>query len=301
MSPDKRQADYRSHLQEMAAAYALGALDDQAERNFFEDLIAARDAAALELLGEMFQVANLLGRIVPQVDAPSLVESSLIKKLHHTPTSPDKEIPAPTDHKATSIGDKPAAASDDRAAYVPMKVKPYIYGAAALFMMLIIALSVRLLNQKGPDEETVAHLVTMTHERDSLKTILEARNESDSIGQLAFEMLQEPDARIVTIAKQGKKDPARLYLFFSAARKLVIFSAAGIDTPSAGKKYFLWEIGEGRTQSVGMVDVSDSNSLHHFSTSGERVDGFALTIEDSIAGPQPKGAAIYSGVVAKRR
>jgi hypothetical protein len=300
MAQDKRQGEYRAHLQEMAAAYALGALDDESERNYFEDLIAARDSVAVELLGDMFQVSNLLGRIVPQVDAPPLAEESLRKKIYHTPKSPDKEVPAPTEHKATAIGDKPAPAPDVRAAYVPMKVKPYIYGLAALFMMLIIALSVRLLNQKGPDEVTVLHLVAVTRERDSLRSALQARNDADSIARLAFSMLQERDARIVTLAKAGKKDVARVYLFFSPANKLAVLSGAGLPSPPEGKNYHLWQISEGETHGVGRIDLSQDKPLYDLPTPKEQADAFALTLEDSVVSSEPKGSALYSGVVPKQ-
>lgn len=294
---NKRQDEYYAHLEEMAAAYALGALDDPAERAYFEDLIAARDKAAVPLLGEMFGVANLLARTVPQMDAPPSVQESLLKKMHHTPRSPETEVAAPTEHKATAIGDKPAAIPEVRA-YVPMKVKPYIYGGGALFMMLIIAFSVRLLNQKGPDEETVAHLVAVTRERDSLISMVLSQKRSDSLKGSIFKMLHERDARMVTLTRSGKKD-TRVHLFFSPEQERIILMGTGVPTAPAGKRLHLWQIAEGKTMPVGTIDARVAREMYDLPAPHDHADGFALTLEDSTGTTQPKAQALYSGVVPR--
>lgn len=295
---NNRQDEYRTHLEEMAAAYALGALDDPAERTYFEDLIASRDPLALSLLGEMFDVSSVLAQTAPQVDAPESVEASLIKKLHHTPKSPEKEIPAPKQHKATAIADKPAIPGE-KPAYVRMKVKPLIYGGAALFMMLIIALSVRLLNQKGPDEETVAHLVTLTHERDSLVTMLHERQHADSITQAVFKMLQERNSRMVTLVKTKKKD-IRQHLFFSPEQKMVVFMDEDMPAPPPDSTYQLWQIVEGKTLSIGTLDMAKRQDMYDFPAADSKADGFALTLEVKGGSPEPKGPVLFAGVVPQQ-
>jgi anti-sigma-K factor RskA len=293
-----RQDEYRAHLEEMAAAYALGALDDPAERTYFEDLIAARDPLALELLGEMFDVSSVLAQTAPQVDAPPSVEEALLKKLHHTPKSPDKEIPAPKEHKATAIADKPAIPGE-KPAYVRMKVKPLIYGGAALFMMAIIALSVRLLNQKGPDEETVAHLTAMTRERDSLLAVLSERSHADTVTQAVFKMLQERNARMVTLVKSQKKD-LRQHLFFSPTQKMIVFMDEDMPPPPADSTYQLWQIVEGKTISVGTIDMKKKQDMYDFPAAAEKADAFALTLEAKGGSAEPKGPILFAGVVPQQ-
>lgn len=295
---NNRQDEYRAHLEEMAAAYALGALDDPAERTYFEDLIASRDPVALALLGEMFDVSSILAQTAPQIDAPASVEASLLKKLHHTPKSPDKEILPPQEHKATAIGDKPAVPGE-KPAYVRMKVKPLIYGGAALFMMAIIALSVRLLNQKGPDQETVAHLVTMTHERDSLASVLTERHHADSITQAVFKMLQERNSRMVTLVRSRKKD-LRQHLFFSPDQKMVVFMDEDMPRPPADSTYQLWQIVEGKTISVGTIDMAKKQDMYDFPAPEAKADGFALTLEAKGGSPEPKGPVLFAGVVPQQ-
>jgi anti-sigma-K factor RskA len=295
---NNRQDEYRAHLEEMAAAYALGALDDPAERTYFEDLIASRDPVALALLGEMFDVSSILAQTAPQVDAPASVEESLLKKLHHVPKSPDKEVPPPSEHKATAIGDKPAVPGE-KPAYVRMKVKPLIYGGAALFMMAIIALSVRLLNQKGPDEETVAHLVTMTHERDSLVAMLNDRHHADSITQAVFKMLQERNSRMVTLIKTRKKE-LRQHLFFSPEQKMVVFMDEDMPPPPADSTYQLWQIVEGKTISVGTIDMVKKQDMYDFPAPEAKADGFALTMEVKGGSTEPKGPVLFAGVVPQQ-
>lgn len=295
---NNRQSEYRAHLEEMAAAYALGALDDPAERTYFEDLIAARDPLALELLGEMFDVSSVLAQTAPQIDAPASVEEALLKKLHHTPKSPEKEIPPPIAHKATAIADKPAIPGE-KPAYVRMKVKPLIYGGAALFMMAIIALSVRLLNQKGPDEETVAHLTAMTQERDSLQNILEERKHFDTVTQAVFRMLQERGSRMVTLVRTQKKD-IRQHLFFSPQQKMVVFMDEDMPPPPADSTYQLWQIVEGKTMSVGTIDMAKKQDMYDFPAAAEKADGFALTLEARGGSPEPKGPVLFAGIVPQQ-
>jgi anti-sigma-K factor RskA len=295
---NNRQDEYRAHLEEMAAAYALGALDDPAERTYFEDLIASRDPVALALLGEMFDVSSILAQTAPQVDAPASVEESLLKKLHHTPKSPDKEVLPPNEHKATAIGDKPAVPGE-KPSYVRVKVKPLIYGGAALFMMAIIALSVRLLNQKGPDEETVAHLVAVTHERDSLVATLQGRHHADSVTQAVFKMLQERDSRMVTLVKTRKKE-MRQHLFFSPGQKMVVFMDEDMPPPPADSTYQLWQIVEGKTISVGTIDMVKKQDMYDFQAPESKADGFALTMEARGGSTEPKGPVLFAGVVPQQ-
>lgn len=299
MSIDKnRQDEYRAHLEEMAAAYALGALDDPAERTYFEDLIAARDPLALELLGEMFDVSSVLAQTAPQVSAPPSVEEALLKKLHHTPKSPDKPVLAPREHKATAIADKPAVPGE-KPAYVRMKVKPLIYGGAALFMMAIIALSVRLLNQRGPDEETVAHLAQMTKQRDSLVAALHGREHSDSVTQAVFRMLQERNSRMVTLVRTKKKD-IRQHLFFSPDQRMIVFMDEDMPPPPADSTYQLWQIVEGKTMSVGTIDMTRKQDMYDFPAAAEKADGFALTLEAKGGSLEPKGPVLFAGVVPQQ-
>jgi anti-sigma-K factor RskA len=295
---NNRQDEYRAHLEEMAAAYALGALDDPAERTYFEDLIAARDPVALELLGEMFDVSSVLAQTSPQVDAPASVEESLLKKLHHTPKSPEKEILPPREHKPTAIADKPAVPGE-KPAYVRMKVKPLIYGGAALFMMAIIALSVRLLNQRGPDEETVAHLAAVTKERDSLIIVIKERGHADTVTQAVFKMLQERNARMVTLVRTQKKD-IRQHLFFSPDQKMIVFMDEDMPPPPADSTYQLWQIVEGKTMSVGTLDMAKKQDMYDFPAAARQADGFALTLEAKGGSPEPKGPVLFAGVVPQQ-
>lgn len=295
---NNRQDEYRAHLEEMAAAYALGALDDPAERTYFEDLIAARDPVALQLLGEMFDVSSVLAQTTPQIDAPPEVEESLLKKIRHTPKSPDSEIPAPIEHKATAIGDKPAIPGE-KPAYVRMKVKPLIYGAGALFMMAIIALSVRLLNQRGPDEETIAHLAVVTKQRDSLVATLQDRLHADSVTHAVFKMLQERNSRMVTLVRTQKKD-IRQHLFFSPDQKMVVFMDEDMPPPPADSTYQLWQIVEGKTISVGTMDMAKKQDMYDFPAASEKADGFAVTLEAKGGSPKPKGPVLFAGVVPQQ-
>ena len=298
VTQNKRQEEYRAHLEEMAAAYALGALDDPAERNYFEDLIAARDPVALELLGQMFDVSSILAQGSPQFDAPPSVEESLIKKLHHTPKSPEATVPPPQQTKAAGIAPMPdkAAVAPERRAYVPMKLKPYIIGGSALLMIMVIAFSVRLLNQRGPDQETIAHLGTLTKERDSLRALLASRSHADTVTQAVFRMLQERNARMVTLVKTKEKN-ARQHLFFSPDQKMVVFMDEDLPAPPADKTYQLWQIAEGKTMSVGTIDKTGEADMYDFKAPYEKAEGFALTLEAKGGSPEPKGPILFAGAV----
>jgi anti-sigma-K factor RskA len=302
VTENKRQEEYRAHLEEMAAAYALGALDDPAERTYFEDLIAARDPLALELLGQMFDVSSILAQTGPMYDAPASVEESLLKKLHHTPTSPEKPVPPPQQPKAGGIGgplaDKAPVAAERRA-YVPMKLKPYIIGGTALLVMLVIAFSVRLLNQRGPDAETIAHLNQLTRQRDSLVAVITGRHHADSITQAVFRMLQERGARMVTLVKSQEKD-TRQHLFFSPQQKMVVFMDEDLPAPPPNKTYQLWQIAEGKTMSVGTIDKSKDVDMYDFPAPHEKAEGFAVTLEDSGGSPEPKGPILFAGAVPQQ-
>lgn len=295
---NNRQDEYRAHLEEMAAAYALGALDDPAERAYFEDLIAARDPVALELLGEMFDVSTILAQTSTQVDAPAFVEEALLKKLHHTPKSPEQEVPPPQQHKATAIADKPAI-PPERNTYVRVKMKPWIYGGAALFMMAIIALSVRLLGQRGPDEETVAHLAHVTRQRDSLAALVHDRGHADSVTQAVFKMLKERNSRMVTLVKSDKKD-IHQHLFYSPDQKLVVFMDEDLPPPPPDKTYQLWQIVEGQTISVGTIDTTGTQDMYDFPAPHTSAEGFALTLEAKGGSPEPKGPILFAGVVPRK-
>lgn len=301
-SEENRQNEYRAHLEEMAAAYALGALDDPAERTYFEDLIAARDPLALQLLGEMFDVASGLAHGVPQVDAPSGAEASLIKKLYHVPKSPEKSVPVPQQPKpggiATSMADKPAAAPERRA-YVPMKLKPYIIGGSALVLMLVIAFSVRLLNQRGPDEQTIVHLHQLTRERDSLRHHLAARSHEDTVMHAVVKMLNERTARMVTLEKSQQKN-IQQHLFFSPDQKMVVFMDEELPPLPPNKTYQLWQITEGQTMSVGVINKSSEQELYDFKAPHTKAEGFAVTLEEKGGSLEPKGPVLFAGVVPQQ-
>jgi anti-sigma-K factor RskA len=166
-------------------------------------------------------------------------------------------------------------------------------------MMAIIVLSVRLLNEGGPDEETVAHLVAITKQRDSLVTALHDRQHADSVTHAVFKMLQERNARMVTLVRTKKKD-IRQHLFFSPDQKMIVFMDEDMPPPPADSTYQLWQIVEGRTISVGTLDMSKKQDMYDFPAAAPKADGFAVTLEAKGGSREPKGPVLFAGVVPQQ-
>lgn len=288
--------EYRTHLEEMAAAYALGTLDDPQDRTYFEDLIAAKDPVALALLQEMFEATMIFAKAAPQLDPPQEVEEALLKKVLHVPKDPVTVTAPEPQHKPTNVADKEPVKSEAKA-YVPVKVKPYLITFGAFLLVFMVILTVRILNLQGPDKETVTQLEQTTKERDSLTRILSVSQHTDSLRREALTMLQDPAGRLVTLT--GHRTTVQL--IWSPTRNAVVLLAPQLPKLASNDAYHLWQFEDTKKHSIGWIrpDSIAPPPLYQFKSASSKADAFRVTIEQDSAVATPGPMVVAQGAVPR--
>lgn len=291
------ELDYQTHIRELAAAYAVGALDDAAERTYFEDLLIGKDAEAIQQLAAMFETSAGLATMVPQVDALHETLSSLLKKVHHVPKDPSQIHPL-AHHKAAPLEQKTTAPKSERA-YVPVKTKPWVIGGGAFLLILIIGLTVRLLNLRGPDRETIAALEQTQAERDSLQKIVATQQKLDSLMQVARAQFQDPAVVEVAMMRPGDSIVASR-MYWSPARKRLLWFGSEIIDVTPGLHLHVWQVVGGRKIDLGSpphtIDTIKGN--YEFLPPSPQATGFEVTGQAGSDPSNPHQTLLVGNVAA---
>ena len=246
--------------QELAALYALGALDTP-DRESFEAHLAAGCAACQESLREARGVSDELALSVDPVDPPARVRERLFSKVQS-----DADISA-----------NPS---------VP-KANTYVYWAAlATAASLVVATGLWIQTR------------SLARELDN-ETSNRLRLEEELAGVTEiFDALSSPRNRAVSLDAQPAAPGARASAFLDSQNGRLFLYVENLDPLPAGQTYQIWLIVDGTPVSAGIFDVQADGSARLDGEPLPGFEGtvtVAITVEPAGGVAQPTGPMVLLG------
>ena len=298
---------YRIRLEEVAALYALGALDDEADRSWLDELLTRRDPVALRIVSEMLESTSLLAQATPQIEPAAHVEEDLFAALRASELPPidSEQLSEPASGRARAVGrfnpkldedQLPIGRSDtDRTA---SRMNRYFIGIGAVVTLLLVVSIGLLMTRVSPDTRLRASITTLLHQRDSLQDVLTERGHDDTVIHALFDMLQERGSRFITLAK-ASPDAIHQHIFFSPKKRMVIVMRETLEPMDTPKVYAVWEQSGNKYMPVGSftVDPKKPKDMYDFPVPSDTAQAFMITAEPAAMGAQPKGPVLFAGLV----
>lgn len=300
MAPAGSESARRIRLEEAAALYALGALDDERECVWLTDLIANRDPETLELLDEMLGAATLLAGAFPEVEPHDRVEAKILERIRKVEA---REL---SGRGEAELRNSPLEYAPDRSVLQSTdesrsagRMRRYFVGVTAVLALLLFGSMALVLSKTSPDEKLRAALMITISERDSLFTLLEERGHFDSVVHVVFGMLQDRSSRFVVLAKTSPQQE-RQHIFWSPAKRMVVVMREKLGPIEKPKVYGVWEMIPDKSY-VGVgsftVDPKKPQDMFDFIAPSDSAKGFAISMEPDAMGSQPKGPVLFAGLV----
>jgi anti-sigma-K factor RskA len=258
----------REEIVELAAVYALGALDG-ADRERFEALLRSGDR---EAVGALREFEETLAAAVEELrtPAPPRVKAALLSRIEAPPrAAPVVDIGRPL----------PPPARPARSRWTAVLAGAMAAGLAAI----VVGLAVSATYQQRLD--------ALTQQMRTLREELEAQRAVASL-------LSDPATQIVSLTGQEPSPGARARMVWNPALGGLLV-AQGLPAPPPGKAYQLWAIsGQNPPVSGGVFTVppTGSGTMSVPALPGvSRVDVFAVTLEPEGGLPAPSGAMYLAG------
>lgn len=255
----------REEIGELAAAYALGALEAD-DRARFEALLRVGDVEALGALQEFEDTLAGLAAAAPATPAPA-VKAALMARIAAAPRAARASAPVralPPRRRAIW----PAVLSGAMAA-----------GLAAI----VVGWTVSASYEKRLD--------ALARDADRIRAELRGQ-------QAVIAILRDPATQVVALAGLPPAPGARARMMWHAQAGGV-FVATGLPAAPEGKAYQLWAIaGTNAPVSAGVfsVDASGTGSLSVRPLPGvSTVNAFAVTLEPAGGLPAPSGEMYLLG------
>jgi anti-sigma-K factor RskA len=262
-------------LRELTGAYALGAVSD-AERHALEAHLPTCGDCAREVR-ELAVVAGGLAVAVPQVDPPAALRARVL---------------------AAAVASEPARVHPLRSATPPAPARAsvlpsWLAAAAAIAAVALGLYSMTLRERVGRLEE---QLRDATARAEGVERQLQIAQSSAERARQIADVLDAPDVRAIDLAGQKGAPSANGRAYWSVSRGLV-FTAANLPAPAAGRQYQLWVIPQdGTPVSAGMLDFNDGRTVALVDPStASRVGVVAVTLEPAGGVPQPTSEPILVG------
>jgi anti-sigma-K factor RskA len=266
----------REEIGELAAAYALGTLDDE-DRARFEALLQAGDAEAVRVLRE-FQAAvvGLAGEL--RETPPPSVKLALMDRI--TVERKPRVVPrAPAAPARRRFPWRAWRSPGARPWWTVVWAGAMAAGVAAIVVGLAVSTSYE------------RRLAQLSQDAAILRQELERQ-------QAVVAILRDPATQVVALDGQAPSPEARGRMLWHAAAG-GLFVSAGLPPPPPGKAYQLWAIaGKNAPVSAGVftVDAKGTGSVMVPPLPGvARVDVFAVTLEPAGGLPAPSGAMYLVG------
>jgi anti-sigma-K factor RskA len=259
-------------IRELAAVYALGALDGE-DLARFEALLEAGDDEAAAALREF--EASLVALAAESAEAPpASVKAALMDGVGARGAA--RETVA-----------RPRPSPPSRRTWWPV-----IWAAAmaAGLAAIAVGLSVSVTYQR--------RLETLTREASALRGDLDRQRTELDRQRALVALVRDPATQIVALAGLEPAPSARARMIWNV-REGGLLVAAGLPSAPEGKTYQLWAIaGQSAPVSAGVFDVDarGTGSLQVSPLPGiDKVTVFAVTLEPAGGVPAPSGKMFLAG------
>ncbi len=248
---------------ELAAAYALGALDGD-ERSRFEAHLRAGCRECETALVDYGETLAAVTAELPPVGPPPGVKAALLERIAaQTPRAP---APRAQPQRVSEL---------PRPRWIAWRWA--FAGALAASLVVNLFLGVRM-------TRISRELAARSEEGFKIREQLVQMQE-------LLEIARKPGNQVVALAGLKPSPGAEGTMYWRRGGG-GIFLAGGLPPPPSGKTYQLWAIAGGKPVSAGVfgVDPSGSGTLRVSPLAGvPKVDLFAVTLEPAGGLPQPSG------------
>jgi anti-sigma-K factor RskA len=272
-----------AEFRELAAAYALGALDPDEQKAAEQHLAAADHEGCREALERARAAADALGDSVAPVRPPASVWQGIQDRLG------DEGVPA-------------ARRPPTRTAWV-------VASLAAVAAAFAVVAAVRF-HLRGKDLEQKSRLAVtkvlddkqvVTTERDQCRKDLAAARADNEVRLAALALLELPTTRLVDLQPQGSRpERGRAMVNFDVGQGYILGSGL---VPVEGKTYELWVVRGGHAYAAGIFD-GDASGRVTFPIDPELIEAgaeaFAISLEPGrVMNPERRGEIVLVGAIPK--
>jgi anti-sigma-K factor RskA len=243
---------------ELAAIYALGALDAE-DRRRFEAHLASGCSRCREALEAAERVAGELALVAPPVSLPDAVGRRLFERIR---------------------SDKPRLAKGPERSRGSALL--WALAAAATVAAIGLAVQVQRLEERIESERSAREA---------------AERELDRFAE-TIEAFTAPETRAVNLAGQGDTPGARARAFLDPENRRLFLYVYDLPAPPPGRTYQLWLIVGGTPVSMGTFGVEPDGRGRLDSASVPSFEGdvtVAVTVEPAGGVPQPTGPMVLLG------
>jgi len=288
----------REHIEELASAYALGALTEETDLREFESLVEAGDPTLSASLEQMLAVSGALAAAVPQVTPPAAIRASLFEAIKNENFQPDNQ-PARTQNTKPSTD----------AIRLKRRTRYFIGTSfvSGLIICILVALNVSSSAKLDRSNDLMRSLLKQTDslraenipnpkpENDSVVPTEESKN--NPLNKRFFSLFADPDLKLVTLASMPE-GATRQRLFYSPKQKMIYFVYDNTHPIDVAKTYELWAISGGKfPKSLGTfkIDTKKDPPVYGFSLKLKTMpDSFSLSEQNNSDHP------IFTGSIPKQ-
>ena len=264
--------------EELVAAHALGALDDE-ERAGLERHLAGGCPVCGPELAAMGRVAEAIAMTPPPVVPRPEVRSALLARA---------KAVVPLRRRAPRDGAVGVSGGGRRT-----------WALAASVALLLLAGAVGWglsLRQRLAREESAR--VALAADLEAARAQV-SRTEGEKVALLRhLDVLGASRLQQVELAGQPPAPQASGRVFVDPASGRALFTAAGLAAPSSNRTYQLWAIAGGQPVSAGTFDTGAAGRgqlLVERAPPPDRIDAWAVTVEPAGGVPQPTGVMVLKG------
>lgn len=282
----------REEIEALASAYALGVLTES-EPDFarFQSLLEAGDPVLVNALEECFESSVALADSAEQIDAPASIKSALLNRISNA------EKQGTTERMVTYGNDKtPVPASIVRKIRSKNRTLISVSVVGGLLICTLLAMNVMKSAKLDRSADLMKSLLKQT---DSLRASNHEYAVSDSLVRCVLGMLQEENARLVTMTTPAQ--PKHQHLFFSPKQKMVVVMREDLPILDSMHYYEVWAVVDHKPTPVGnfVVDPKDKEPMYTFKADLASADAFGISVETRGAAPNPQSPMIFAGEVPR--
>ena len=275
-------------LQELAAAYSLGMLEDD-EREVFENLIKSGDPDAIAQLKAMQEVVTVLPMAAEPVAPPAFLKSKIMAEIEAEAIPEIAETPATSYREDSRFETIVVEQLREMAAFW----RRLTWGVAIASLVIIVGVGIYSIKLKQDVQYLEKQVEIGGSLINNLETELKRKNEFLTIVQ---------DASVKVFALNGLEaaPKASATVFLSADEKKAVFSAQNLGDLATGKDYQLWMLKGNQPVDAGLLTAENGHFVATFAVdfSLDELSAFAVTVEPKGGVPQPTGTMVLLGTTS---